>query len=105
MTNTKAKFMNRKVKWSLITLGIFIALALLGFVSLLFGGRFIVNEDNFVLPAATTIERADGEVIGELFEERRYPVSIDRKSTRLNSSHVAISYAVFCLKKKKYNKT
>src|SRR5690625_6853100 len=27
----------------------------------------------------------------------------DRKSTRLNSSHVAISYAVFCLKKKKKN--
>src|SRR5690625_6073734 len=28
---------------------------------------------------------------------------VDRKSTRLNSSHVAISYAVFCLKKKNYN--
>src|SRR5699024_11243757 len=28
---------------------------------------------------------------------------IDRKSTRLNSSHVSISYAVFCLKKKKIN--
>src|SRR5690625_5383368 len=28
----------------------------------------------------------------------------DRKSTRLNSSHVAISYAVFCLKKKKKNR-
>src|SRR5438067_5306583 len=27
----------------------------------------------------------------------------DRKSTRLNSSHVSISYAVFCLKKKKWN--
>src|SRR5699024_11407431 len=27
----------------------------------------------------------------------------DRKSTRLNSSHVSSSYAVFCLKKKKYN--
>src|SRR5207249_12022813 len=27
----------------------------------------------------------------------------DRKSTRLNSSHVSISYAVFCLKKKKQN--
>src|SRR5256886_6959403 len=27
----------------------------------------------------------------------------DRKSTRLNSSHSQISYAVFCLKKKKYN--
>src|SRR5690349_24064264 len=30
--------------------------------------------------------------------------STDRKSTRLNSSHVEISYAVFCLKKKKNNK-
>src|SRR5690242_21204545 len=29
----------------------------------------------------------------------------DRKSTRLNSSHMSISYAVFCLKKKKKNKT
>src|SRR5256885_5438055 len=28
--------------------------------------------------------------------------SIDRKSTRLNSSHLVISYAVFCLKKKKH---
>src|SRR5690606_39478156 len=28
---------------------------------------------------------------------------VDRKSTRLNSSHVKISYAVFCLKKKKRN--
>src|SRR5690625_6144162 len=32
-------------------------------------------------------------------------VNGDRKSTRLNSSHVAISYAVFCLKKKKTNMT
>src|SRR5436190_17031703 len=28
---------------------------------------------------------------------------VDRKSTRLNSSHTVISYAVFCLKKKKYS--
>src|SRR5438034_8616098 len=34
----------------------------------------------------------------ELFER------LDRKSTRLNSSHTVISYAVFCLKKKKKNK-
>src|SRR5436305_8202588 len=31
-------------------------------------------------------------------------LGIDRKSTRLNSSHVRISYAVFCLKKKKKKK-
>src|SRR5471030_3451201 len=31
-------------------------------------------------------------------------IASDRKSTRLNSSHLGISYAVFCLKKKKQNK-
>src|SRR5438874_13278334 len=33
-----------------------------------------------------------------------FPEASDRKSTRLNSSHVEISYAVFCLKKKKKQK-
>src|SRR5476651_913360 len=33
--------------------------------------------------------------------ERHRPTELDRKSTRLNSSHANISYAVFCLKKKK----
>src|SRR5438132_10038115 len=33
------------------------------------------------------------------------PARRDRKSTRLNSSHTVISYAVFCLKKKKKKKT
>src|SRR5437899_5436317 len=35
---------------------------------------------------------------------RRSAHLTDRKSTRLNSSHLGISYAVFCLKKKKKNK-
>src|SRR5256886_2941936 len=34
-------------------------------------------------------------------EHQRWSVDEDRKSTRLNSSHSQISYAVFCLKKKK----
>src|SRR5205814_8275936 len=34
----------------------------------------------------------------------RHECVIDRKSTRLNSSHLGISYAVFCLKKKKKKK-
>src|SRR5690242_20925609 len=36
---------------------------------------------------------------------RRAGAAGDRKSTRLNSSHMSISYAVFCLKKKKKKKT
>src|SRR5256885_4582617 len=38
-------------------------------------------------------------------DAHRYILSQDRKSTRLNSSHLVISYAVFCLKKKKKNTT
>src|SRR3989442_10364056 len=38
------------------------------------------------------------------FMEPLCALSRDRKSTRLNSSHVRISYAVFCLKKKKQHK-
>src|SRR5256885_3216262 len=38
-----------------------------------------------------------------LIEEGRKEGRKDRKSTRLNSSHLVISYAVFCLKKKKNN--
>src|SRR5690625_5519654 len=36
----------------------------------------------------------------EMFQKLKERLNPDRKSTRLNSSHVAISYAVFCLKKK-----
>src|SRR3712207_8760228 len=43
---------------------------------------------------------AGEELLGEI-EESSGRVSEDRKSTRLNSSHANISYAVFCLKKKK----
>src|SRR5438067_5152169 len=44
-------------------------------------------------------------VISEIAHRRMvrpYSPTIDRKSTRLNSSHVSISYAVFCSKKKKH---
>src|SRR5690625_6169988 len=41
--------------------------------------------------------------IRSLLSSPRPRATGDRKSTRLNSSHVAISYAVFCLKKKKKN--
>src|SRR5690348_17824245 len=59
----------------------------------------------FRSPAAEELggEEAVEQLVGLLVAERlaRVLVLEDRKSTRLNSSHPSISYAVFCLKKKK----
>src|SRR5574338_784637 len=52
----------------------------------------------------TTLFRSHALAIREAFAKRGGPMALhytDRKSTRLNSSHHGISYAVFCLKKKK----
>src|SRR5437879_12368492 len=59
-----------------------------------------------VEPLEDQVEAPVGEVVlHPLIVDPRAPrASPDRKSTRLNSSHRCISYAVFCLKKKKNKK-
>src|SRR2546427_12430050 len=47
---------------------------------------------------------ASAKVLGRTNAAAYQQFALDRKSTRLNSSHSQISYAVFCLKKKKNNK-
>src|SRR3712207_8923544 len=49
------------------------------------------------------VRRPRGRVAALEAPPRRADRGVDRKSTRLNSSHANISYAVFCLKKKKTN--
>src|SRR5690606_39285274 len=57
-------------------------------------------------PEGARVVRVEtGETLGTAPFEVKLPASqTDRKSTRLNSSHVKISYAVFCLKKKRHGK-
>src|SRR5438874_9172111 len=50
---------------------------------------------------SSRMEAALREMVRRRQTERFAKGGLDRKSTRLNSSHVEISYAVFCLKKKK----
>src|SRR5690606_40829071 len=63
-------------------------------IGTMLAGLFSVAAQ-ILIPLATMAVKPEktGEVVGFL-------MSGDRKSTRLNSSHVKISYAVFCLKKK-----
>src|SRR3989475_8357109 len=66
-----------------------------------------LDEDRFHSMASVPIEsgpRLVGVLNVQSTERREFDsgdIDLDRKSTRLNSSHSQISYAVFCLKKKK----
>src|SRR2546430_4293267 len=51
------------------------------------------------------LNRVDDTIIFRSLDEKQLAQIVDRKSTRLNSSHSQISYAVFCLKKKKQTST
>src|SRR5690606_39547833 len=57
------------------------------------GGVFVAGTAGRIR-VRRVVDRGDGDGAGGRG-------TVDRKSTRLNSSHVKISYAVFCLKKKK----
>src|SRR2546430_1870237 len=69
-------------------------------------GRFEPYKYSLTAPAgasadAAAIEAAYQTLIRLFPDQKQYLDTQDRKSTRLNSSHSQISYAVFCLKKKK----
>src|SRR5690606_18808024 len=63
------------------------------------GNEWTYNDIVSVYPIE---DRLDNKVLSNLLKQELNINKVDRKSTRLNSSHVKISYAVFCLKKKKY---
>src|SRR2546426_3848501 len=67
----------------------------------LFRSKIAVSEDACIDGPRLRRACADRRRSAGHREERRPASRKDRKSTRLNSSHLVISYAVFCLKKKK----
>src|SRR4051812_49961569 len=60
------------------------------------------QRDDQALVAVDPTQRIDRALVDD---DGQLTIDSDRKSTRLNSSHMSISYAVFCLKKKKKTKT
>src|SRR3712207_8799761 len=68
----------------------------------LFRSRFAQENRDRVAYHAWLQWVADSQLAAAADAAREAGMSVDRKSTRLNSSHANISYAVFCLKKKNY---
>src|SRR3712207_8660754 len=74
------------------------------------GLAFMITLLVLVVGKLAILQGVDGAAYANAAEQdrlRTYPIAAlrgaDRKSTRLNSSHANISYAVFCLKKKNIN--
>src|SRR5690554_4950459 len=76
-----------------------------GFLRVKFTTQNVIAHVDLFGERIDAVEQESAEIqhgTGDPFNAKQI---IDRKSTRLNSSHVRISYAVFCLKKKKKKQT
>ncbi|SFD37146.1 penicillin-binding protein 2A [Lentibacillus persicus] len=80
----------KKLKWLLLSLVFVLALAAMGYATVLFGGALIVDKEDMILDATTTIETNDGTVIGKLYEENRVPLSLDDIPEHVRKAFIAI---------------
>src|SRR5699024_6850262 len=98
-------FGNSFIMAGLVTVAVLVtsSMAAFSFTFIPFRGRgvlFAVVRGTLMIPWEATII-VNFQSVRDLGWLNTFPGLTDRKSTRLNSSHVSISYAVFCLKKKK----
>src|SRR5262245_10496829 len=71
-----------------------------GFDGVVYCTPATVDLSRILLPDSGRLQEEEAAYANKVGSTRHRP-ALDRKSTRLNSSHLGISYAVFCLKKKK----
>ncbi|SFA81708.1 penicillin-binding protein 2A [Lentibacillus halodurans] len=80
----------KKLKWLLLSLVFVLVSGIIGYVVILFGGGLIVDEENLVLDATTTVETSDGTVIGKLYKENRMPITLDKIPGHVQEAFISI---------------
>ncbi|SHG73389.1 transglycosylase domain-containing protein [Ornithinibacillus halophilus] len=86
----KVRIHSMKLKVLLIVFLSILLLGLTGYAFILFGGKLVVNEEDLILNATSTIETTDGEVVDTLFHENRIPVDIEEVPEHVKDAFVAI---------------
>lgn len=84
-----AKWLKR-IKWPAIIIGGLFLLSIIGYLSIIYGGRFVVSEEELILDSATTIETKEGEVIERIYSENRTLLSISNVPEHVQEAFVAI---------------
>src|SRR5699024_1049900 len=78
--------------WKKITVifGSLFLLLLIGYTTLIYGGKLFVDEKQLFIAPPTTIETAEGEVIWYVYDEFREPVSIDQIPEHVQEAFISI---------------
>ncbi len=67
-----------------------IFLGFIGYAAIVFGGRFVVDDDKFLLDATTTIETEEGQIIGRLYNENRKLTTLGDIPEHVRQAFIAI---------------
>ncbi|MDV2583443.1 transglycosylase domain-containing protein [Alkalibacillus haloalkaliphilus] len=85
MRNTFGKW-----RWVLYSVGLLIVLSLLGFMFILLGGRFVVDDQHFVFSESTVLETEDGDEVVKLYDENRTYVPLETVPEQVVDAFLAI---------------
>lgn len=80
----------KRIKYPLIIVTSTIVLGIIGYLFIIFGGRFVFDERNLILPETTTIVAEDGETIGKLYTENREIVTIEQIPDHVENAFIAV---------------
>ncbi|WP_240468609.1 PBP1A family penicillin-binding protein [Gracilibacillus sp. YIM 98692] len=80
----------KRYKWIIIMLFSMVILSLLGYLFILFGGRFVFDEKAVILPQTSKVVAEDGTVIGKLYTENREYAAIDQMPGHLKEAFLSI---------------
>lgn len=79
-----------KMKRIVIIIALIAFLGIAGYLVIIFGGKLVVNDEDLILDATSTIETKDGDVIAELYNENRTLVSINQIPKHVQEAFIAI---------------
>ncbi|MCP3026739.1 PBP1A family penicillin-binding protein [Halobacillus sp. A5] len=80
----------KRIKWPFVIITAAAFFSIIGFLIILFGGRFVVSEEDLALNTATTVETADGEVIERIYTENRTLVDINEIPEHVQEAFIAV---------------
>ncbi|WP_075035997.1 transglycosylase domain-containing protein [Halobacillus dabanensis] len=85
----------KRLKWPGLIMASVILFAIIAFIVILFGGRFVVSEEELILDEMTTVETEDGTIIERIYTKNREIISIDEIPIHVQEAFISIEDSRF----------